>query len=251
MTILVLEPCYDRPIPAGHFRPALGSLLIADLRDGIPALADAVVHGRAAPWCPLVCLLGEHPLGAATLSTFEPLPGSWATLIPSDFSHLEPAARAIKAVRRRPPPHATTIAQWVEGRLREPGAASVLAACFAEGEDLVRPPRTLTRRIQAMGQLEVRDWRGLARLAQVLAGHSAHAARGLERAAWEAEVDPRTLRRWLKIATDAPWSEAAAWPGWEWALESALRRYGYLDRLEVPRLGAAGTRGRALAIPHA
>ena len=100
-----------------------------------------------------------------------------------------------------------------------------------------------------MGPLEVRDWRGLARLAQALAGRSAHAARGLEVAAGEAEVDPRTLRRWLRIATERAWPETDALMGWEWALESALRRYGYLEQPQVRHLNAGGARGQAFAVP--
>jgi hypothetical protein len=227
----------------------MGALLVADLRLGIPELASAVEYGHEAPWCPVVCLLGDQQPAATILASFEPVPGTWAGLYPGDFRHLAPALRASAAVRRRPLPHATTIAQWVGSRVHQPGAASVLAACFGEAGDAVRPPRTLTRRVQALGPLEVRDWRGLARLAQLLAAQSATGARTLETAAHEAMVDPRTLRRWLRLATDLPWREALALTGWEWALESALRRYGYLDRREVLRLSTAGGWAMSVRVP--
>jgi hypothetical protein len=176
---------------------------------------------------------------AAALAAFEPIPGTWTSLYLGDLAHLPFGARVQAAVRRRPVPQATTIAQWVEARLRRPGSASVLAACCGEGGDALRPPRTLTRRVQALGPLEVRDWRGLARLAQLLAARSSRYPTALETTAFDAEVDPRTLRRWLRLATDQSWSEAASWIGWEWVLESALRRYGYLEFRELRRVSGA------------
>ena len=237
MTLQVLEPPYQLASPQGPLHPALGAVIVADLAAGIPALARALVRAREAPWCPVVSVLGDRTvLPAATLSTFEPVPGTWATLYPNDFSQQTLGERALAAVRRRPVPHATTVALWVEHRLGAPGTASVLAACFGEGGDALRPPRTLTRRVGALGRLEVRDWRGLARLAQVLACRSARATQSLEAGAFEAEVDPRTLRRWLRVATDLTWAQAGAWVGWEWVLESALRRSGYVEHRELRRV---------------
>jgi hypothetical protein len=112
----------------------------------------------------------------------------------------------------------------------------VLAACFGEGGDALRPPRTLTRQVAALGPLQVRDWRGLARLAQVFACRSARASQSLEGAAYEAGVDPRTLRRWLRVATELSWAEAGSRVGWEWILESALRRFGFVEHRELRRV---------------
>ena len=236
MTLQVLEPPYRQVNPQGPLHPNIGAVLVADLAAGIPALARAVVRAREAPWCPLVSVLADRAVPSATLTAFEPVVGTWAALYPSDFSQHTLGDRALAAVRRRPIPLATTVAQWVEGRLGLPGCASVLAVCFGEGGDALRPPRTLTRQVAALGPLEVRDWRGLARLAQVFACRSARVSQSLEGAAYEAGVDPRTLRRWLRLATELSWAEAGTRVGWEWILESALRRCGFVAHRELRRV---------------
>jgi hypothetical protein len=236
MPLQVLESPYEAIRPAGPFPPCVGALLLADLSGGIPALAEALeAHGNF-PWCPLV-MIADRSIPAETLHTFEPIPGSWALLYASDYLHLPPARRARSAVQRRPIPSATTLALWVERRLALPSVASTLAACCGVGGDALRPPRTLTRRVQALGPLEVRDWRGLARLAQLLAANPRDRCSSLEATALGAGVDPRTLRRWFRLATDLCWHQCTGWVGWEWVLESALRGFGYLERREPRRVG--------------
>ena len=242
MTLSYLEPPYLQPASQCPLQPPIGAVLIADLSGGIPALSLALARAREAPWCPLVSLLADRSIPAADLTAFEPVLGTWATLYPNDYAHLPLGERAMSEVGRRSIPQATTVAQWVEARLGITGSASVLAACFGDGGDEIRPPRTLTRRVQALGPLEVRDWRGLARLAQLLAGRTPRTAPPLETVAYEAMIDPRTLRRWLRLATDLSWSEATARAGWEWALESALRSYGYVPHRRPERVNAGFAR---------
>lgn len=230
----------------------MGAVLIADLTEGIPALANAVFRAREWPWCPLVCMLTDRRIPAAVLGAFEPIPGIWAALYASDYAHLTPTRRALAAVHRRPVPRGTTIAQWIELRLRLPGVGSVLAACFGDEGDERRPRRTLTRRVRELGPLAVRDWRGLARIAQILAARSLRAGTALETAAFEAGVDPRTLRRWLQLATDRSWREASEMAGWEWVLETALRRWGYVNAGSSGRWAVAirsGGKGRGRPEP--
>lgn len=230
MSLFILEPPYLRLLPAGSFRPPVGASLVADLSDGIPALAEALQEHRHAPWCPLVTCLADRQVPAACLSAFEPVPGVFAPLYPGDYPGRSLIERALKAVARRPTPRPTTIALWVERRLARPGTASTLGACFGDGGDALRPPRTLTRRVRALGPLEVRDWRGLAGLVQILAAPTLPGHTSLEIAALGAGVDPRTLRRWLRLATEMSWVEVAARPGWEWLVEMTLRRFGYVER---------------------
>ncbi len=228
MTLLQLEPATERIAPAGP-TPAMGALLIADLAPGIPALAEALASLRASPWCPLVLLVPDRRVAGQVLAGFEPVPGIFATLYPADRPALPLAQRSVAAVRRRPVPRLSILASWLEHRMGKPGVASALTACF-HCETTVQPGRTLTRRLQELGRLEVRDWRGLARLAQLLAAGGHWRPASLESTALEAGIDPRTLRRWLRLATPLSWPEATRRPGWEWILESALRIGGYIRR---------------------
>jgi hypothetical protein len=236
VTLLVLDVPYCQTELPGREAPPVGSVLIADLSAGIPALARAVTELREAPWCPLVTCLTDRRVASHTLSAFEQVPGTFAPLYATDYCSLPLARRAIEAVRRRPTPSPTSIALWVERRLGRPGTASTLGACFGDDGDELRPPRTLTRRVCALGPLEVRDWRGLARLAQIHATAGLLERASLEVAAYDAQIDPRTLRRWLRLSTDMSWPEMTERPGWEWVFEMALRRYGYIGRARELRV---------------
>jgi hypothetical protein len=241
VTLLVLDVPYRQTQLPGRDAPPVGSVLVADLSAGIPALARAVTELRDAPWCPLVTCLSDRRVASQALSAFEQVPGTFAPLYASDYTALPLAVRAVEAVRRRPAPPATAIALWVEQRLGRPGTASTLGACFGDDGDDLRPPRTLTRRVCALGPLEVRDWRGLARLAQIHTTAGPLERASLEVAAYDAQIDPRTLRRWLRLATDMSWPEVTDRPGWEWLFEMALRRYGYIGgTVELRRAGNIG-----------
>jgi hypothetical protein len=229
VTLFVLEPPYTGLVPAEAARPSVGAVLVADLSTGIPTLADAVQGHRSALWCPLVAVLSDRRVPASCLAAFEVVPGAFAALYPGDFPTLGLPERALRAVARRPTPRSTTIALWVENRLGLHGTASTLSACFGDGCDSLRPPRTLTRRVRALGPLEVRDWRGLARLVRIVTTALAADHASLEAAAFSAGVDPRSLRRWLRLATELSWPEVMSRTGWEWILEMALRRAGYVD----------------------
>ena len=238
-TLLILDPISDRLTPSTTDRPVPGSILIADLDGGIPALADAVLQQRDAPWCPLVLRLAEPHFPARAIVPFEPVPGSFALLYPGDFDWLPPTERIRRAVARRPVPALPVIARWLELRLGRPGLAMTLGACFSDGKVPRRPARTLTRRIQAIGPLEVRDWRGLARLAQLAVTPGPWRSASLETTALDAGIDPRTLRRWLRLCTDLSWSTFVARVGWEWVLESALRQLGAVEGAPRRRISGA------------
>ena len=237
-TLLVLNPGSDQLTPCSSDQPIPGAILVADLCGGIPALAEAVRRQRDLPWCPLVLRIAESHFPACAISPFEPVPGSFALLYPADFDWLPPGERIRRAVARRPVPQQATIARWIEMRLGRPGLAQTLGICFGSGLTPSGPPRTLTRRLQAIGPLEVRDWRGLARLAQLAVTPGPWRSASLETTALEAGIDPRTLRRWLRLCTDKPWSEFLSNVGWEWILEAALQRVQPVER--TPRRWISG-----------
>ncbi len=238
MTVHIVTPPYCHLGTDGAGRPPAGSIMLADLSEGIPALARAVQAHLETPWCPLALLLPDRRISSAVLAAFEPVPGTWAPIYPADYAHLPLAARAVTAIRRRPVPHPTVLGLWVEKRLRRPAIAGTLATCFGGPAEPPRPTRTVTRRLQALSPYEVRDWRGLGGLARLVA--SLAPGLSLETQAYLADIDPRTLRRWLRLATDLPWSVVSRWAGWEWVLESALRRAGCVARPALQRVSGEG-----------
>lgn len=247
MTLRLLEPARGGLVflrTGGPDAPSPGTVLVADLAAGIPALAEAVLAQRAAPWCPLVTLMGDHGFPPSVLAAFEPLPGSFAPLYPSDFRTLDLPLRVEAAVHRRPAPESGIVARWIEQRLGRPGAGAILACCVAPRPRVGRSGRTLTRRVRELGPLAVRDWRGLTRLVRITAAAGSRPVQSLETTAWDTGVDPRTLQRWLQLATDLPWIEVVRRPGWEWLLESALRRGGNQPPARPTRWRPSGERWR-------
>jgi hypothetical protein len=236
MPFLCFNPPYLTPHSACRLLPALGAVLLADLQDGIPALAEALRGHCRAPWCPLILLVSDPRMTREVFSTFEPWAGCFGTLSLWEPSTTPTVARVLQAVRRRPLPVPGAIAAYIERRLHPAaGGSQVIRACVdgvgTAAEGLAagnHARRTLSRRVRALGTFEVREWRGLARLVRVLATAGRQPLSSLEAAAWNAGADPRSLRRWIAHFTGLDWGELRSRPGWEWVVELALRRAGYL-----------------------
>ncbi|HXG43624.1 MAG TPA: hypothetical protein VNJ71_02585 [Gemmatimonadales bacterium] len=227
MPTLCLDPPYlAAGPPAGSTRP-LGAVLLADLAEGLAAFADAIDRQRSAPWCPLALRVADPRLTPAVLATFEPRPGCFARFTSADNPTSGRIFHVLAAVQRRPLPTPERIAAYTEARL-DRGVGPILLACMTGSGSGRRPSRTLSRRVQALGPYEVRDWRALARLTWAAALAGLRSGGSVETAAWEAGSDPRSLRRWVRLFTGLDWEEVRARVGWEWIVELALRRGGYV-----------------------
>jgi hypothetical protein len=250
VTLLALAPGAEALAPPPSAPPGVGMALVAELTTGIHALAEALTAWRTAPWCPLVLVHPDRPLAPPALRTFEEVPGTLVSLGPADYPGSPLARRVGLAVRRRAVPSPDTLALWLALRLGQPAADGVFAACFGL-PDRAPPPRTLTRRVAALGPLSVRDWRGLGHLAAILADRGHQPPWSLETSALAAGVDPRSLRRWLRLATELTWREVTACWGWEWVLEAALRKHGLVVANDggIARLSALWEAGPAAGIP--
>jgi hypothetical protein len=227
MPIRCLIPPSSSPLAVTDPVLPLGGAFVCDLQDGLPDLAEALVCHRQAPWCPVVVRITNPRVTARVLAAFEPRPGMFAVLYPCDFANRSPLERARSAVWRRPDPSGRLVAGYVAERLELPVAALLEECCDTERRH-GHAPRTLTRRVRALGPFEVRDWRGLGRLARMVTQSRLEPGISLERAGWAAGVDPRSARRWLRLFTGFGWAQAVGRFGWEWIVESALRRGGYL-----------------------
>lgn len=230
--ILELGPPFATYSPGPGPRP-LGTILVADARRGAQGLLDALLTRRAHPWCPVCVVAPPSQLDrlAATLTALEPEYAGCATL-PGDPSIALPEGSAVvSAVRRRLPPTAITLGNYAARRVGPSADPFVMAGCLSPnaGATVSRwvSERTMSRQAAAVGPLAVRDWAGIGFVVLMFARHPL-AGCSVERAALHAGIDPRSLRRWFRLCTDREWRDAVELPGWEWLLESALRKWGYI-----------------------
>ncbi len=206
----------------------VGSIIVADVRPGIPPLAQALRAQRSAPWCP-VCLLIDGTIPADELCFFEPWPGSFA-FAGSAGESVWPAAESIlRAVRARPRPEGSNLVAYVAHRTGVRKLETLLQAqLFVPGSKPLRSPRTVARHCTELGSLLPHEWSRLSELVGWILG-SWEWGGSLERKAAHAGIDQRTMRRWLIRLLGVSLAEATETPGWEWILESALRRFGYIE----------------------
>jgi hypothetical protein len=188
-----------------------------------------------APWCAVV-LLAEQPLSVTEAAMLLPILPRTALILHGGLD-LDPT-RILAALRLRQVPAAAEVCDYL--RLRRLPRALIaavedaLAAREGEGEDedededgkiAAAPHRsTINRRLAEFGPLRARSWRALLRLLQFEAPVSLSG----EQAAWDAGLDPRTLRARAEEFVGIGPLPALDTPGWEWKLEAALRRHGYV-----------------------
>ena len=223
-----LDPPYVRLRAASLAPGGVGSILVTDLVAGISALAAGLAARRPSPWCPLVLLADQVAVTSDELAAFEPFPGCLGLAAPCSRERDALIDSVIGAVRKRVAPCDETLVGYVVERTGRVGVETALLAAVRGIAESGRIGRSVTRHLAAFGPLRARDWQGVVALARLLACEPALSA-SLERTALEAEIDPRTLRRWKRLVTDLDWRAVAHRPGWEWVLEAALRRWGYVE----------------------
>ena len=199
----------------------LGAALLADPAFGIETLVAVGDVVARAPWLGAVCIARPLELTDALVTAVHRLPEGTAVLriVGDAFPDLDEVRAALANETVGP----DRFAAYVERRLpRSPLADLVHQALTApEGDDL--HPRTVQRRLRALGPLSPSDWRRLLELAVALQLSN---RRGAGRPPLPA--DPRTLSSRASRFADLTFAAAQRQLGWRWAVETALRNNGYL-----------------------
>jgi hypothetical protein len=231
----VLEPPY-RALELRAAGPlSLGSVLVLDLGEGEPALEEAIIWQGQAPWCPLALVVRGVPATAGVLQLLTRLHGPLA-FVDRSADRTAPSTREVlNAVQRRADRDPEAMFSYVSNRL---GLTS-LQRLFREANAFADPrphlhetpaPRQVSRRLLALGPLGVRDWRWLFQLARL----SGAGQVPIEELARRHGVGARSFRAQVQRYTGVATKSFREWVGWEWVIEAALRRWGYLDK-EVSR----------------
>jgi hypothetical protein len=233
--LYVLEPSSAKLLTYQADRtPALGSMLVCNLEADVVALAQAYSSHARFPWCPIAVVVPPRAqLDSGVLEAFEPHPGALAPLVAPWKTIEEDPDQLRNAIVRRPLPAASTMVGYVRRRTSRADVSATLETCFASGlqhqtASQMVPRSTLGRHLRSFGPLKPHDWVAIAYLVQTLWAAGAEGAHTVERAALRVGVDPRTLRTRLQRYSGCAYPEARMCHGWEWIVEVALRRFGYV-----------------------
>jgi hypothetical protein len=223
--LLDLDPCRD---------PALGSVLVCNCEIDVVALAQAYSCHSKSPWCPIAVVVPPRlHIDLRVLEAFEPRPGVLVPVV-SEWSDLQADPAPLrKALRRRSLPSSSMIAEYVRRRTDRSDVSASLEACLASGlkRQSISPishRSTLGRHLRDFGPLKPRDWVAVAHIIQTLWLGSFHGAHTVDGAAFQVGIDPRTLRARLLRYCGCDYTQSRVRLGWEWIVEAALRRFGYV-----------------------
>ncbi len=230
--VSVLPPAMDVSEATDTKRLPLGAALIADLRVGIGVLDQLAGLAREFPWCPACLIATTLSLDSRLLRALKGLPDfvgvvrsgeECGGLIPEDV---------FRAINERPPPTAAVLARYVAHRLGRLALPTDLERCFAQAmgdSNAAAVPRTtLWRHLAGLGPLTQRDWMGVAQLILLLRDARVSSIDSADRFSHDHGLDPRTLRARLRRLAGVELAVAIERPGWEWFLESVLRRHAYM-----------------------
>jgi len=243
LSLYVTAPPFMHVRRLGDGRPPLGSILLADIAER-PATSEELRElFTLAPWCPVCVLLRATserrriPRSPRMCSVSSLLGGGGASIL--------------AAVRERPRPAPMELAEWLADRVRFPGVRAPLATLFGRaisGNASTGLGTTWSETpITPLGSWPGSAWQEVARLADLAANREAMGRLLVRRNA----AGGQALRAMDELlgATEDEFRERA---GWEWVLESAVRRSRQTD-LEVvaSALGTArvGTPADTVRIP--
>jgi hypothetical protein len=220
-------------------------MLVCNLEADVVALAQAYSCHAKFPWCPIAVVVPPRlNLDSGVLEAFEPHPGALAPLV-AGWTSIEADPDPLRsAITRRPLPSGSTVAGYIRRRTGRADVSASLETCLSSGlqhqtASQITPRSTLGRHLRSFGPMKPHDWAGIGYVVQTLWVAACKGARTVEQAALRVGVDPRTLRTRLQRYCGCGYPQARMCYGWEWIIEAALRRSGYID--------APGMAGEALS----
>ena len=230
--LYALEPQYQACRLSGYGPAPLGTILVADLTGDVVAAVEAVGRSALEPWCPVVLVSRTSWLNRTLEVVLEQFPLAPTLLSAPGEANLLDAEAIARAVRGRPAPSARELTRYVTLRADRSDLADTLAHCFSRGlgtpeTDSEVSRSTLNRRLAGFGPLKPHDWSAMARTIEVMLDTAP-----LTESADTHGIDPRTIHSHLERYTALEFDEARTLAGWEWIVESALRRLGYVEAHE-------------------
>jgi hypothetical protein len=220
-TLLILDPPYSAVRRLNDTAPELGAVALLDAVPTRPSTHDVRGQMEFAPWCPL-CILADEESG---MRSTRRLPRACVV-----FGLGEDGGAAIlRAVAARPRPTPSDMVEWITKRTRLPVLARMLSDLFTRPvlcrNEVAFLPFAVRDQIRQLGDWGASEWQRAALLTELAGDRTT-----LRRTFRSVEPDALEKRRWIDELLGVPESEFQQRVGWEWVLESSLRRSGFVER---------------------
>ncbi|MGQ0766455.1 MAG: hypothetical protein ACT4OZ_12405 [Gemmatimonadota bacterium] len=219
LPLYVLEPPYQQARRTGIDEPSLGSVVLLDAFFERPTSVAIRETMERFPWCPLT-LLAERTSGVRATRR---LP---RTSVVFGLSEIDGAAAILRSVASRPRPSASDVVTWILRRTRIHTLGRTLSDLFTRPplrrneEPLL--PFGLRDQLRHLGEWGPLKWQRVMGLVELAADRSA-----LNRALSPSGESSAELKESIAGLLGLDETAFRERYGWEWVLESALRRSGF------------------------
>ena len=244
----LLEPPYADPRPWIGKPPVPGAVAVVPA-DAIRQFDRVAECFNESPWVVPCVLLAPAMVSPALLQTVWALPCQPAFVILNGPASHVSAAVVLNAVASRPVPTVPHLVAQVVTRTESVSLGHTLAAIWSDQADrrAVDAERTVRYRLRREGGLSRHDWLRVRKLIQVKTG------------GWNSSVEeqahlvgtaPRTLRAWVARYLGCSMRAFRMTAGWEWVIETVLRRGGFaLAKPQPTRRSVTPRAGPLPALP--
>lgn len=213
--------------------PALGAVAVLHL-DGAGAPPRIAETFEQSPWLVPCVVVTPATLSPSMLQVVWGLPSQPAFVIQSAPSARVAPALVLATVATRPTPTAPHLVAYVIGRTRSVALGQTLDVIWSPKTAGARreADRTIRYRLGRLGPLGHHDW---LRVHRLIRAKTEGWNLSVERQAQLVGTEARTLRSWAARYLGCSLKTFRLMAGWEWIVESVLRRGGYLpDPAEAP-----------------
>lgn len=154
-------------------------------------------------------------------------------VVTAHSSAVEFPSGLLSAVRHRPTPDAGALARYASDRLDEPRLLEPLARQFLEvlegtPASTYCSVATYSRTFASYGPYTARHWRAVAQLVSEVGAARAGVSNDTIPTPHKVKLRHHQKIHYARRFLGVSWSMASHLAGWEWVLESALRKGGYV-----------------------
>ncbi|MGE0438968.1 MAG: hypothetical protein AB7L66_01430 [Gemmatimonadales bacterium] len=239
----VLEPPYRESYPPLGRPPAVGSIAIGRVlsQRGVTPTLSALLE--RAPWLVPSIVLAPALVSPVVLQGLWGLPGQPSFLVTARPAERIETAELVSAAAGRPAPPTPLLVAYVIRRTRSVVLGQTLDQAWGERKPVATADRTVRHRLRRLGDYGRHDW---LRIRKLIRARTEGPGLSVELLAQSVGTEARTFRGWVRRYLGTSVKTFQSLVGWEWILETALRRGSYRLEGDLPAVRERPSAGAAV-----